>query len=256
MMSSSSPSAVRSAISESFMFRQAPWRAPGPSHVSSQRLCRRWQNGTTCPQRSPGGSHPRSCEYHFASPPTGDRLPAGAGSTPLPLLVPSVDRERSPLRSVRTGLCDRCVGRPHIRPSKRPGLSRVDRGFRHRLSHPAVVVVHPAPPPEAARSLGTIVALDRVERCPVDVGFDDPPMPVVVLVGDRGWERVAEFEDLRNVAVQEFLAEVLVRAPLHLPLQKKVLGHFGFGTEEVDEGEPPPVQGLLEHPPLALGPRR
>src|SRR5919106_3859406 len=115
----------------------------------------------------------------------------------------------------------------YVHPSASVLLRRVDRGFRHRLSHPAVVVVHPAAPLKPAPRLRPVVLLDCIQGCPVDLRLNYSPVTVVVLERNRSWERVTKLEDLRNVPIQKLLPEILVRAGLYLPPQQQVLGYVG-----------------------------
>jgi hypothetical protein len=112
-----------------------------------------------------------------------------------------------------------------------------------------VVVVDAAALLEPARGLGALVALDRTEWLPVDVFFSHDPVPVGLL-RYRLWKGEAQLEHLGDVAIEELLSEVLVRARLDFPSQQEVLRDVRPRTEEVDDRQPPPVERVLEH--LAL----
>src|SRR4051812_29328436 len=108
----------------------------------------------------------------------------------------------------------------------------VHGGLGQRLAHPSMRLVNALALAQPARGLGAVVLLDRVEGSPVDLGVVDHPV-LAVLVRRGGGERVAELQDLGNVAVEELLAQVLVRARLDLPSEEEILLDVRPGAEEM-----------------------
>src|SRR5919204_5502562 len=95
------------------------------------------------------------------------------------------------------------------RPSSLDGRPRRSRGFgQSDRAHPLLLLEEPPAELEPLLRLRAVAGDDVLELVPVGLGV--LPHAVVVLAQRRVGHREAELPDLRDVAVEELLARLLV----------------------------------------------